>query len=418
MTLIELVAVHHESRTHLMRDAARQLSHADAFLREALGAYEIAELGYWEAQRRAAVEHERVQVLNRLTEAHLAVMAVPALAARLTEVCDRAMALVDGRRARLEIRGAGLGRGAVVDRGEGDDGEDVVRVAVPARTGMGVLDVWPRRAAAFGEADRAVLGQFALLASGALDDARRLDREQTASAGLQRSLLPGALPDLPGLAAAARYLASGQASHVGGDWYDLIDLGPTGEAGWLAIVGDVMGHGLNEASLMAAVRVAFHAYAFENEPAATVVDRVDRLFSRLAPDHLATVVVCRFDVARTALTVVNAGHPPPVRIDPDGTASLLEAGRSLPLGVRPAEGRDRNEPLVLDVGTRLVLYTDGLTERVDRAGGDGDAALLAAVAGFEGSVQELCDHVLRTLIPDPRRSADDTCVLALELTAG
>jgi serine phosphatase RsbU (regulator of sigma subunit) len=170
--------------------------------------------------------------------------------------------------------------------------------------------------------------------------------------------------------------------------------------------------------LMAAVRVAFHAYAFENESAATVVDRVDRLFSRLAPDHLATVVVCRFDVARTALTVVNAGHPPPVRIDPDGTASLLEAGRSLPLGVRPAEARDRSEPLVLDVGTRLVLYTDGLTERVDRAGGDGDAALLAAVAGFEGSVQELCDHVLRTLIPDPRPSADDTCVLALELTAG
>jgi serine phosphatase RsbU (regulator of sigma subunit) len=414
ITLIGLVAIHHEARLPLLHDAARQLPHADAFLREALGAYEIAELGFWDAQRAAAVEHERVEVLSRLNEAHLAVMAVPGLADRLTEVCDRAMALVTGCRARLELRGAGLGRGIVVERGDASD-DGVVRVAVPARTGMGVLDVWPPPDARFGDVDQAVLRQFALLASGAIDDARRLDRERAASIGLQRSLLPGALPQLPGLTAAARYVASGHANQVGGDWYDLIDLGPEGQAVCLAIVGDVMGHGLREASLMSAVRVAFHAYAVEDEPT-DIVDRVDRLLARLAPDHLATVVVCRFDLRQRAVSVVNAGHPPPVRIDPDGRASLVEDGRSLPLGVRATESRPRSQPRRLAPGTRLLLYTDGLTERIDRAGGNGDAAILEAVIGFRGSVQELCDHVLETLVPSDHPASDDTCVLAVELT--
>jgi serine phosphatase RsbU (regulator of sigma subunit) len=420
MTLIEVVTVHHESRMALWREAPVQLTDADAFLREALGAYEIAELGFWEVQRQAALEHERVEVLGRLNEAHMAVMAVPGLAARLREVCDRALALVDGQRARLELRQPGRGRaqGTVVERGDRAAGNEngLVRVGVPARTGIGVLEVWPRPGASFGEADRAVLGQFALLASGAIDDALRLDRERSESVTLQQSLMPGALPELPGLNAAARYMASGRISQVGGDWYDLIDIGPSDERACLAIVGDVMGHGLREASLMAALRVAFHAYALADEPAATIVDRVDRLFSRLAPDHLATVVVCRLDLGAMALTVVNAGHPPPVQIQPDGRASLVKAGRSLPLGVRPDEARELSDVLRLESGTKLLLYTDGLTERIDRAGGDGDAALLAAVQGFRGSVQELCDHVLDAMIPSVRPSGDDTCVLALELT--
>jgi hypothetical protein len=423
MTLIELVAGHHEARMGLLRDAPVQLPDADAFLREALGAYEIAGLAVEESRRRAAVEHERVEVLGRLHEAHIAVMAVPALSARLTEVCDRALVLVDGRRARLELRSAGR-RGTVVERGEapasgegGDGGDGVVRVAVPARTGMGVLDVWPQPGVSFGAADRAVLGQFALLASGAIDDARRLERERSASTTLQRSLLPGTLPDVPGLEAAVRYVASGATSEVGGDWYDLIDMARSHEPAYLAIVGDVMGHGLPEASLMAAVRIAFHAYALEDEHPATIVDRVERLFSRLAPDHLATVVVCRLDLTGPSLTVVNAGHPPPVRIGPDGRASLVVSGRSLPLGVRSDEAREHGEPLVLEPGTRLLLYTDGLTERIDRAGGDADAALLAAVDGFRGSVDALCDHVLEAMLPRARSSGDDTCVLALELTA-
>ncbi len=411
VSLIELVAIHHDARLEVLTAPREQLPEADAFLREALGAFEIAERGYWDAQRAAALERERVDVLARLNAAHLAVLDELGLQARLRAVCDQAVALVDGAGARLVI-----GRpdeALQSDRGDiGPSAEGTIRVAVPVRRGPAELIVWPRAGADFGEADRAVLAQLSLLAAGALDDARWLDRERTSSVQLQRSLLPPALPVVAGLSVAARYLASERSNQVGGDWYDLIPLGGSAVA---AIVGDVMGHGLQEASLMAAVRVAFHAYAIEDAPAPAVVERVDRLFTRLAPDHLATVVLCHLDLTGPDLTVVNAGHPPPVRIDPDGRASMVEAGRSLPLGVQPDDSRRAGDPARLEPGTKLLLYTDGLTERVDRRGGDSDRALLDAVAGCTGSVNELCDRALAALVPTGQPT-DDTCLLAVEVT--
>jgi serine phosphatase RsbU (regulator of sigma subunit) len=417
MTLIELVTIHHEARLNAFTDALAQLPDADAFLREGLGAYEIAERGYWDAHRAAALERERVDVLSRLTDAHLVVMRAAQLRDRLGAVCEQAMALVDGARARLEMGGSGWGRRAIVERGSAPndvDGAVAVRVAIPARGGMGVLDIWPRRGTAFGDADRAVLGQFALLARGAIEDVSRIDREHAASVQLQRGLLPVVLPAVAGIEVAVRYLASERATEVGGDWYELIELHPNCVA---MVVGDIMGHGLREASIMAQVRVAFHAYAIEDGPASQIVDRVDRLFSRLAPDHLATAVLCVLDLADRRVAVVNAGHPPPLRIDPDGRASLVEVGRSLPLGVRSDEQRDEGERLKVEPGTKLLLYTDGLTERFDRNGRDGDAALLAAVEGFSGTVEQLCDHVLDAMLPSGR-SGDDTCLLAVEVTGG
>ena len=268
--------------------------------------------------------------------------------------------------------------------------------------------MWPAPGGYLGEADRAVLGQLALLASGAIDDARRLEQERVASLELQRSLLPAELPDDELITVAARYLASERTNRVGGDWYDVVALR---EGCYAAVVGDVMGHGLREASLMAAMRVAFHAYAIEDATAAGVVERVDRLFTRLAPDHLATAVLVVLDAHQHHMSIVNAGHPPPVRIDPLGHAELIESGRSLPLGVRPDDQRPDPGPMPVERGTKLLLYTDGLTERVDRAGGDGEAAILDAVEGFRGSVDGLCERVLAALLPE--RSGDDTCLLAL-----
>jgi len=271
-----------------------------------------------------------------------------------------------------------------------------------------MLEVWPKPGGFLGAADRAVLGQLALLASGAIDDARRLEHERVASLELQRSLLPGDLPDSAHISVAARYLASERTNRVGGDWYDVI---PLHDECYAAVVGDVMGHGLQEASLMAAMRVAFHAYAIEDTSAAGIVERVDRLLTRLAPDHLATAVLVVLDVEHHRMSVVNAGHPPPVRIDRNGRAELIEIGRSLPLGVRPDDDRPDPGPVPLEPGTKLLLYTDGLTERIDRAGGDGEAVLLEAVDGFHGSVERLCQRVLATLAPE--QSADDTCLLAV-----
>jgi serine phosphatase RsbU (regulator of sigma subunit) len=410
MTLLELVALHHALRTDVLESVPARLVHADDFLRDGLSSFEIAELEVWEARRAAGAERERVEILDSLSAAHLAILAVSGLRPRLEIACQRAMALVGGQRARIELGASEWGRRRVVTMGEGPGGTPSSRVPIPSRTGSGILDVWPSPGGFFGEADRAVLGQLALLASGSIDDARRLEREHTASIELQRSLLPGAMPDDEQISVAVRYLASERGNRVGGDWYDLVQLD---DQCFAAVVGDVMGHGLREASLMAAMRVAFHAYAIEGVTAAAIVERVDRLFTRLAPDHLATAVLFVLDLRDHHMSVVNAGHPPPVRIDPDGHASLVEIGRSLPLGVRPQDERPDDGPVPLERGTKLLLYTDGLTERVDRSGGDADAMLLETLEGFRGSVDQLCERVLATLAPE--RAGDDTCVLAVAI---
>src|SRR3954471_20403983 len=260
MSLLDLIGIHHSLRDHVLASPSERLERADSFLQEGLASFEIAALALREAQAVAAAERERTEVLGRLGDAHLAIMAAPSVQARLQIVCERAMALVGGARARVELAG-GSGPRRIASHGEGPVGSPPSRVPIPSRTGTGVLEVWPVPGGFLGAADRAVLGQLALLASGAIDDARRLEHERVASLELQRSLLPSALPDSAHISVAARYLASERTNRVGGDWYDVI---PLHDECYAAVVGDVMGHGLQEASLMAAMRVAFHAYAIED----------------------------------------------------------------------------------------------------------------------------------------------------------
>ena len=412
LTLLDLVTVHHSQRAAVLEQGADAVVRADEFLREALSSHEIAEVNYRAARRDVATERERVELLGQLYDAHIAVLATVGLEARLGVVCDRAIALVGGARAAIELPGIDGGRPRSVRRGEGPTGTPPARLPIPARPGQGVLEVWPAAGRYLSRADRAVLGQLALLASGAIDDSRRLERERAASLRLQRSLLPAALPRGERFRAVARYLASGRTQQVGGDWYDLIPLDDNRVA---AVIGDVMGHGLGEAALMAAMRVAFHAYALEGVTAAATVERVDRLLARLAPDHLATAVLVVVELDQHRLHVVNAGHPLPLLIDPSGRPTTIGGGRSLPLGVRPDDERPEVAAEGYEPGTTLLLYTDGLTETLERAGVDASARIVEVVDGFRGSVDELCDRVLDAMLPGGA-SADDVCVLALRIT--
>jgi serine phosphatase RsbU (regulator of sigma subunit) len=87
-------------------------------------------------------------------------------------------------------------------------------------------------------------------------EGRKAEREHRIAETLQRSLLPDRLPELPGMALAARYVPAGADMAVGGDWYDVVEL-PSGHVG-LAI-GDVAGHGLRAASTMGQLRMALRA---------------------------------------------------------------------------------------------------------------------------------------------------------------
>jgi serine phosphatase RsbU (regulator of sigma subunit) len=276
----------------------------------------------------------------------------------------------------------------------------------------GVLVVWDRDEP-FGPSDEAALRQLAGLGAVALANALLFEREHQIAVTLQTSLLPDDLPSFGAMDFAARYVPA-PGTQVGGDWYDVIQL----ESGQVAlVVGDVMGHGIKAASVMGQLRLAIRAYAIDGYSPSEVVSRVDRLLERLDETQIATLVYAVLEPASGHITIVNAGHPPPVMVDPLGTAHLLSGAESVALGAGAATAVESErvvhseEGLTVPPGSRLLLYTDGLVEDRNRPLGEGIALLQQSVRGHVGSAAELCDLVLSNVAPS--QLEDDVCVLAV-----
>lgn len=229
---------------------------------------------------------------------------------------------------------------------------------------------------------------------------------------LQRSLLPPDLPELEGVELAVRYLPAGPHVDVGGDWYDVVTVGPD-RAG--LVVGDVMGHGLRQAAVMGQMRMGLRAYLLEGHPIDDVVRRTDALLQSLGGLQTATLVVCELDLARRTFRLANAGHPPPILLEPGCAARLVLGGHGRLLGLSEAADRPVLGPVALPVGSCLLMYTDGLLELDERAGEDGLDHLRAIVDGFDASPGELCDRVTEAMVADD--PGDDVCLLAAKLVA-
>jgi serine phosphatase RsbU (regulator of sigma subunit) len=121
------------------------------------------------------------------------------------------------------------------------------------------------------------------------------------------------------------------------------------------------------------------------------------------------------DPARGRLIVANAGHPPPIIVDPDGAARRVDLAHGRLLGLSPPLPRREEDVTHIGSGGHFLLYTDGLIEPLERAGNDGIAHLCRVVGGFTGTAQQLCEHVIGELAPEG--AGDDICVLAATLTA-
>ena len=247
------------------------------------------------------------------------------------------------------------------------------------------------------------LSTFDMAQRGFWEAQERAAREHAISLSLQRSLLPAALPSFDRLDVAVRYVPAGVGSEVGGDWYDVIELSRNRVG---LVVGDVMGQ----------LRLGTRAYAVDEGPLDEVVRRVDVLLQKLGELHTATLVLAVIDLDASTLELVNAGHPPPILIDPAGATQLLTDGHSRLLGVAPPEGaRDVLGPVPLEPGTDLLLYTDGLLEQPERQGQDGLTLLRKSVEGFTGGADGLCERVTDELVDRPAR--DDICLLATHIGA-
>lgn len=212
--------------------------------------------------------------------------------------------------------------------------------------------------------DVALAEELASKAAVFVDNARLYGREREHVVSLQRSLLPRATPKTPGLTVSADYAPVADAHGVGGDWYDAVAL-PTGRTA--LVVGDVMGHGLPAAATMGRLRTVARTLMTLDIAPDRVLARLDLATRDLEDEQVATCLCAVHDPAEGTYTIASAGHPPPLLVAADGTASFpdVPVGAPLGAGVIPYDART----LRVRTGDRLVLYSDGLiksrTEDID-----------------------------------------------------
>ncbi|MFJ6730169.1 SpoIIE family protein phosphatase [Streptomyces sp. NPDC091281] len=266
-----------------------------------------------------------------------------------------------------------------------------------------------------------------------IDNARRYSRERETALALQRSLLPRSLPQTAAVEAASRYLPAARAG-VGGDWFDVIPLSGMRVA---MVVGDVVGHGIQASATMGRLRTAVRTLADIDLAPDELLTHLDDLVVRLSqeaggegsPGEVgASCLYAVYDPVSRRCTLARAGHPAPVLVPPGGTPRRVEmpAGPALGVGGLPFESAE----LAVAEGSVLAFYTDGLIECGDRDVETGHRALAEALAATPpnralprspgtapatgsaayGSLDEVCDRVLRALLP-PGGAADDVALL-------
>jgi serine phosphatase RsbU (regulator of sigma subunit)/anti-sigma regulatory factor (Ser/Thr protein kinase) len=272
---------------------------------------------------------------------------------------------------------------------------------------IGVLHVGSLTQREFGEADVELLQLVADRVALSIERSRLLVQGRIAQT-LQRSLLPRNLPELPGLSMAARYLPASLGSSVGGDWYDVIELGHRRLG--LAI-GDVAGHGLRAATYMGQLRSAIRAYAIEFERPGEVLGKLS-LFADRERSRMATVVYASINLATSDVDFARAGHPYPLLLRANGGATFLTEAGGPPLGTGGTHSYDEQR-VQLNSGDTLLLYTDGLIERRGAPLEDGESALVEAATEGPGEPELLCPAVIDRLT-NGSEVTDDIAVLAIK----
>jgi PAS domain S-box-containing protein len=220
-----------------------------------------------------------------------------------------------------------------------------------------------------------------------------VDEQRETAVALQHAMLgPSTLPG----GFVVRYRPASLPLQVGGDWYDVVDLGQ----GCVAlIVGDCVGHGLAAATVMGQLRSACRALLLEKSSPSAVLDGLDRFAARLPGADCTTAFCAVLTLASGELVYSSAGHPPPIMVQADGSTAMLEGGQGLPLTIRPGQRRPEGH-LTMPPRATLLLYTDGLVERRGNSIEDGMARAADLVGdGRSQELDEVADHLISSLEP-------------------
>jgi PAS domain S-box-containing protein len=267
----------------------------------------------------------------------------------------------------------------------------------------------------YDEHDLELAHELARRCATALDNNRLYAERSYVARTLQESLLPGELPDIPGIETAARFRHTGEGGEVGGDFYDLFE---TGGRGWTVVIGDVCGKGPDAAAVTALARYTLRAAAMrERLPSrslwvlneALLRQRRDRRFCTVAYAYLERVD------GGARVGFASGGHPLPLLVHPDGEVEAIGEPGTL-LGVVP-DPTLADRAVSLSEGDALVFYTDGVIE----GRGDGEALdeerlarLLGRCAGR--SADAIAAEVERAALGSHGgRPRDDIAVLVLRV---
>lgn len=213
-----------------------------------------------------------------------------------------------------------------------------------------------------------------------------LDREAEEARTIQQALLPKSSPYVPGFSISGR---SVPARAVGGDWYDFI---PFGDGRWGIVLADVSGKGTAAALLMSATRGMLRSLAEACCTPGEVLTKLNQLLVNDFPaGKFVTMVYAVLDPVSRTVTFANAGHLQPLFIDEAGE-QFLEVEQGLPLGL--AIGDYSETQVGLSPGSKLIFYSDGITEATNRADEEyGRCRLVEHAIRPEASALSIVDEV-------------------------
>ncbi|MDL4820380.1 SpoIIE family protein phosphatase [Actinomadura sp. OS1-43] len=244
--------------------------------------------------------------------------------------------------------------------------------------------------------------------------ARLYRRRAEVADSLQASLLPRALPTIPGATVAARYLTATHGAEVGGDFYDVFRVGD----GWGLVLGDVCGKGEDAAAVTATARHCMRLAARWKARPGEILGMANEAL--LDEDRFVTAIMAGVELAHDRVTVSlgTAGHPPAIIVRADGVIRSASRG-GVPLGLFE-DFEAGADTIDLRAGDTLILHSDGVLEACDHARQEfGQERLLEALAAQAGGTPEdMLGTVERALLEfcdgDLR---DDVSMLAFRVEA-
>jgi len=240
----------------------------------------------------------------------------------------------------------------------------------------------------YGPGDLALVEDMAKRVAMGLETASMHEEMRRVAQTLQASLLPSVPPAIPGLEVGTRYVAAGEGTVVGGDFFDVFAVGPDS---WAVVVGDVCGQGVEAATVTGLARHTVRSAALEHDSPAAVLSHLNDVLLRVGADganevdpRFCTVCLSRIQLTEGGATVTLAvgGHPLPYLVGAEGSVRQIGRPGNL-LGVVEAAAVFDEEHHI-GPGEALVVYTDGITERHTGTSFFGDEGVERALTGANG----------------------------------